>query len=92
MEKIRIRDPGWKKVGSGIQKPEKHPGSATLERREKEEGKKDRGGERFEEGELRGNREWEVRGGREGEGRGEGEEGGEGRGKGGGREGEGRGK
>jgi hypothetical protein len=28
MEKIRIRDPGWKKVGSGIW--DKHPGSATL--------------------------------------------------------------
>jgi hypothetical protein len=28
MEKIRIRDPGWKKVGSGIR--EKHPGSTTL--------------------------------------------------------------
>jgi hypothetical protein len=26
--KIRIRDPGWKKFGSGIQ--DKHPGSATL--------------------------------------------------------------
>ncbi len=25
METVRIRDPGWKKVGSGI-----HPGSATL--------------------------------------------------------------
>jgi hypothetical protein len=28
METVRIRDPGWKKVGSGI--PDKHPGSATL--------------------------------------------------------------
>jgi hypothetical protein len=28
MEKIRIRDPGWKKFGSGIR--DKHPGSATL--------------------------------------------------------------
>ncbi len=28
METVRIRDPGWKKVGSGIQ--DKHPGSATL--------------------------------------------------------------
>jgi hypothetical protein len=28
METGRIRDPGWKKVGSGIQ--DKHPGSATL--------------------------------------------------------------
>jgi hypothetical protein len=28
MEKSRIRDPGWKKVGSGIR--DKHPGSATL--------------------------------------------------------------
>jgi hypothetical protein len=28
MEKIRIRDPGWKKVGSGMR--DKHPGSATL--------------------------------------------------------------
>jgi hypothetical protein len=28
METVRIRDPGWKKVGSGIR--EKHPGSATL--------------------------------------------------------------
>ncbi len=25
---IRIRDPGWKKFGSGIR--DKHPGSATL--------------------------------------------------------------
>jgi hypothetical protein len=25
---VRIRDPGWKKVGSGIR--DKHPGSATL--------------------------------------------------------------
>jgi hypothetical protein len=28
METVRIRDPGWKKVGSVIQ--DKHPGSATL--------------------------------------------------------------
>jgi hypothetical protein len=28
METIRIRDPGWKKVGSWIR--DKHPGSATL--------------------------------------------------------------
>jgi hypothetical protein len=28
METARIRDPGWKKVGSGIR--DKHPGSATL--------------------------------------------------------------
>jgi hypothetical protein len=28
MEKSRIRDPVWKKVGSGIR--DKHPGSATL--------------------------------------------------------------
>jgi len=28
METVRIRDPGWKKVGSGIL--DKHPGSATL--------------------------------------------------------------
>ncbi len=28
MEIVRIRDPGWKKVGSGIR--DKHPGSATL--------------------------------------------------------------
>jgi hypothetical protein len=28
METVRIRDPGWKKVGSGIQ--DNHPGSATL--------------------------------------------------------------
>ncbi len=27
-ETVRIRDPGWKKVGSGIR--DKHPGSATL--------------------------------------------------------------
>jgi hypothetical protein len=26
--KIRIRDPGWKKIGSGIR--DKHPGYATL--------------------------------------------------------------
>ncbi len=28
METVRIRDPGWKKVGSWIR--DKHPGSATL--------------------------------------------------------------
>ncbi len=28
METVRIRDPGWKKVGSAIR--DKHPGSATL--------------------------------------------------------------
>jgi hypothetical protein len=28
METVRIRDPGWKKFGSGIR--DKHPGSATL--------------------------------------------------------------
>jgi hypothetical protein len=28
METVRIRDPGWKKVGSGIR--DKHPGSSTL--------------------------------------------------------------
>ncbi len=28
METVRIRDPGWKKVGFGIR--DKHPGSATL--------------------------------------------------------------
>ncbi len=28
METVRIRDPGWKKVVSGIR--DKHPGSATL--------------------------------------------------------------
>jgi hypothetical protein len=28
METVRIRDPGWKKVGSGIR--DKNPGSATL--------------------------------------------------------------
>jgi hypothetical protein len=28
METVRIRDPGWKKVGSGIR--DKHPGFATL--------------------------------------------------------------
>jgi hypothetical protein len=28
METVRIRDPGWKKDGSGIR--DKHPGSATL--------------------------------------------------------------
>ncbi len=27
METVRIRDPGWKKVGSGIR--DKHPGSAS---------------------------------------------------------------
>jgi hypothetical protein len=30
METVRIRDPGWKKVESGIL--DKHPGSATLVR------------------------------------------------------------
>ena len=30
METVRIRDPGWKKVGSGIW--DKHPGSATLQK------------------------------------------------------------
>jgi hypothetical protein len=31
METVRIRDPGWKKVGSGIgDKQFKHPGSAKL--------------------------------------------------------------
>ncbi len=30
METVRIRDPGWKKVGSGIQ--DKHPESATLQK------------------------------------------------------------
>jgi hypothetical protein len=30
MEKSRIRDPGWKKVGSGIR--DKHLGSATLDK------------------------------------------------------------
>jgi len=29
METVLIRDPGWKKVGSGINIPD-HPGSATL--------------------------------------------------------------
>ncbi len=29
METVRIRDPGWKKVGSGIR--DKHLGSATLD-------------------------------------------------------------
>jgi hypothetical protein len=29
METVRFRDPGWKKVGSGIRG--KHPGSATLQ-------------------------------------------------------------
>ncbi len=29
METVRIRDPGWKKVGSGNR--DKHPGSATLD-------------------------------------------------------------
>jgi hypothetical protein len=28
MEKLRIRDPGWKRLRSGIR--DKHPGSATL--------------------------------------------------------------
>jgi hypothetical protein len=28
METVGIRDPGWKKVGSGIR--DKHPGSAAL--------------------------------------------------------------
>ncbi len=28
IETVQIRDPGWKKVGSGIR--DKHPGSATL--------------------------------------------------------------
>jgi hypothetical protein len=28
MEKNRVRDPGWEKIGSGIR--DKHPGSATL--------------------------------------------------------------
>ncbi len=28
METVWIRDPGWKKVGSGIK--DKHPGAATL--------------------------------------------------------------
>jgi hypothetical protein len=32
METVRIRDPGWKKVGSGIR--DKHPGSATLPSRQ----------------------------------------------------------
>jgi hypothetical protein len=33
MEKIRIRDPGWKTFGSGINIPirDKHPGTATLD-------------------------------------------------------------
>jgi hypothetical protein len=31
METVRIRDPGWKKVGSGIR--DKHPGSASLLKR-----------------------------------------------------------
>jgi hypothetical protein len=30
MEKIQIRDPGWKKFGSGIR--DKHPGSTTLKK------------------------------------------------------------
>jgi hypothetical protein len=34
METVRIRDPGWKKVVSGIR--DKHPGSATLEERERD--------------------------------------------------------
>jgi hypothetical protein len=29
METVQIRDPGWKKVGSGIR--DKHPGPATLD-------------------------------------------------------------
>jgi hypothetical protein len=29
-ETVQIRDPGWKKVGSGINHWDKHPGSATL--------------------------------------------------------------
>jgi hypothetical protein len=33
METVRIWDPGWKKVGSGIR--DKHPGSATLLKIEK---------------------------------------------------------
>ncbi len=33
METVRIRDPGWKKVGSEIR--DKHPGSATLTARSK---------------------------------------------------------
>jgi hypothetical protein len=28
METVRIRDPGWKKVGSGLR--DKHPGSTTV--------------------------------------------------------------
>jgi hypothetical protein len=28
METVRIREPGWKRIGSGIR--DKHPGSATL--------------------------------------------------------------
>jgi hypothetical protein len=31
METVRIRDPGWKK--SRIRDPDKHPGSATMDRR-----------------------------------------------------------
>jgi hypothetical protein len=29
MERIRIRDPGWKKLGSGFR--DKHPGSPTIQ-------------------------------------------------------------
>ncbi len=60
MEKSRIRDPETGKT-SRIRNTGKEV---------KGRGEKDRGGERIEEGELRGEREWEVRGGREGEGRG----------------------
>jgi hypothetical protein len=38
METVRIRDPGWKKVGSGMEKSwirDKHPGIATLRTRMK---------------------------------------------------------
>jgi hypothetical protein len=31
METVRIRDPGWKKVGSGIR--DKHPGFAILQKK-----------------------------------------------------------
>ncbi len=34
METVRVRDPGWKKVGSGIR--DKHPGSATLSKSNKQ--------------------------------------------------------
>jgi hypothetical protein len=37
METVRIRDPGWKKVGSGIR--DKYPGSATLTNVKYNEGK-----------------------------------------------------